>query len=74
MHRPSSTDRGVNPHLPPDLQEVCALLVRGLLRLRSRTAEEMAVDTAATGDCGEFRLHLVPCQRVSANQTNRRAT
>ena len=30
-----------NPHLPPHLREVCALLAAGLLRLRSRTAEEL---------------------------------
>ena len=63
-----------NLHLPPDLQEVCALLARGLLRLRSRTAVEIAPGADATGDHGEFRLHSVPRQRVSANRTNRRAT
>ena len=33
-----------NPHLPPHLREVCALLAAGLLRLRSRTAEDLARD------------------------------
>lgn len=60
--------------LPPHLSEVCDILARGLLRLRSRAAEERARDAAATGDCGEFRLHIQPRQRVSANRTNRRDT
>ena len=29
-----------NLHLPPHLREVCAILARGLARLRSRDAEE----------------------------------
>lgn len=58
-----------NQHLPPHLQEVCDLLARGLLRLRSRTAEE----TAAVGpDRGERLLHFSATQRVDANRTNRR--
>ena len=62
-----------HPHLPPDLAEVCDILARGLLRLRSRAADEIADETSATRDRGEFRLHLVPRQRVSATRTNRRA-
>jgi hypothetical protein len=58
-----------NPHLPPDLREVCDLLARGLLRLRSRAAEEHAREA---GDNGEFRLHLTARQRRHANRTNRR--
>ena len=58
-----------NSHLPPHLQEVCDLLARGLLRLRSRTAEE----TAAVGrHRGERLLHFSATQRVDANRTNRR--
>ena len=61
-------------HLPPHLVEVCDILARGLMRLRSRTADESARVAAATGARGEFRLHSVPRQRVSANRTTRRAT
>ena len=56
-------------YLPPHLQEVCDLLARGLLRLRSRTAEETARDAA---DRGERLLHFSATQRVDANRTNRR--
>jgi len=58
-----------NPHLPPYLREVCDLLSRGLLRLRSRTAEETTPDAA---DRGERLLHFSAPQRVDANRTNRR--
>jgi hypothetical protein len=58
-----------NPHLPPHLREVCDLLARGLLRLRSRAAAEAARDAA---DRGERVLHFQAPQRVDANRTNRR--
>lgn len=70
MPHPPSPSR----YLPPHLSEVCEILARGLLRLRSRTADEIAPCAAATGDRGEFRLHSVRRQRVSATRTNRRAT
>jgi hypothetical protein len=59
--------------LPPHLREVCDILAHGLVRLHSRAAEELARDAAATGDRGEFRLHIPRHQRVSATRTNRRA-
>ena len=58
-----------NPHLPPHLIEVCDLLARGLLRLRSRAAEEDARDAA---DRGERLLHFPARERLHANRTNRR--
>ena len=58
-----------NQHLPPHLREVCDLLARGLLRLRSRTAEETARDTT---NRGERLLQFFAPQRVDANRTNRR--
>ena len=61
-----------NPHLPPHLREVCTILATGLLRLRSRSAEECARDAVETGDHGEFPLHYVPHQRGHATRTNRR--
>jgi hypothetical protein len=67
MRLPSSSS-----HLPPHLREVCAILAAGLVRLRSRTAEEIARDAAKAGDHGEFRLHYVPHQRGHATRTNRR--
>ena len=58
-----------NAHLPPHLREVCSILAAGLLRLRSRAAEEAAREAA---DWGERDLHFPPPQRVHANRTNRR--
>ena len=58
------SSQSVNPHLPPHLRKVCDLLAHGLLRLRSRAAEEHARET---GDVGEFRLHPTARQRLHAN-------
>ena len=54
----------LNPHLPPHLREVCDILARGLLRLRSRTAEQAAHEAA---DRGERLLHFPAPQRRHAN-------
>lgn len=63
---------GVNNHLPPNLAEICAILAKGILRLRSRTATE-STNTAAQGrDRGDIRLHSAAPQRRHANRTNRR--
>ncbi|NDG50815.1 MAG: hypothetical protein EBY30_17690 [Rhodospirillales bacterium] len=51
------------------LREVCSLLAAGLLRLRSRTAEEAAREAA---DWGERALPFSAPQRLHANRTNRR--
>ena len=56
-----------NPHLPPYLREVCDLLSRGLLRLRSRTTEECAQSSAEGRERGDIRLHSTARQRVHAN-------
>ena len=59
----------INHHLPPHLREVCSILAAGLLRLRSRAAEEAAREAADRGDgCLHFPAH----QRRHANRTNRR--
>ena len=58
-----------NIHLPPHLREVCDILARGLLRLRSRAAEDLARDAA---DHGERLLHFPATQRLHANRTTRR--
>jgi len=58
-------------HLPPHLREVCDLLARGLVRLRSRTAEEFARDLGADGETSLHftayqSVHAVPLERSSA--------
>ena len=53
-----------NPHLPPHLREVCDILARGLLRLRSRAA---APEALAPVDSGDIRLHFQAPQRRYAN-------
>jgi hypothetical protein len=58
-----------NAHLPPHLREVCSILAAGLLRLRSRAAEEAAREAA---DQGERLLPFSTPQRLHANRTNRR--
>ena len=58
-----------NHHLPPHLREICDLLARGLLRLRSRAADEAARGAV---DRGEWLLHFPATQRLHANRTNRR--
>jgi hypothetical protein len=56
-------------HLPPHLREVCEILARGIVRLRSRAAEKNA---RPVGDDGERLLHFPATQRRHANRTNRR--
>ena len=60
---------GMNAHLPPHLREVCSILAAGLVRLRSRAAEEAAREAA---DWGERALPFSAPQRPYANRTNRR--
>jgi hypothetical protein len=45
-------------HLPPHLREVCAILARGLVRLRRRTAEELARNAADARGSGDVPLHF----------------
>lgn len=59
----------LNQHLRPHLREVCEILARGLLRLRSRAAEEAVRDGA---DQGDRLLHFQAAERLHANRTNRR--
>ena len=53
-----------NPHLPPHLREVCDILARGLLRLRSRGASAETTDAA---DHRDIPLHFTAHQRRHAN-------
>jgi hypothetical protein len=57
----------MNQQLPPHLREVCAILARGLVRLRSRAAEEHARDTEIARGAGDSRLHSTGRQRLHAN-------
>ena len=57
----------INPHLPPHLREICAILAAGLVRLRSRSVEQAA--RVASGEA-LFRLHTVPTQRRCADPDN----
>jgi hypothetical protein len=58
--------------LPPNLREVCALLAAGLVRLRRRTAEDLARDAALAGGQGESSLHFRPEQSGHAGPSHRR--
>ena len=53
-----------NPHLPAHLREVCDILARGLVRLRSRGMPAEDTETAKPRD---IRLHFQPPQRRYAN-------
>ncbi len=59
-------------HLPPHLREVCTILATGLLRLRRRTAEELAHDSGICAVGGESSLHFTADESVCANRTSRR--
>jgi hypothetical protein len=60
--------RGALEHLPPHLREVCDILARGLLRLRSRTAEEFDRHRRTAG---ESSLHYPAHQSVHADPLER---
>ena len=55
-----------NAYLPPHLREVCDILARGLVRLRSRAAEDLARDAAQVEEHGDVRLHSTARQRRHA--------
>ena len=56
-----------NAHLPPHLREVCGILSAGLVRLRSRNAEDVERDADQARGAGEVRLHFTAHQRLHAN-------
>ena len=58
-------------HLPPHLREVCQLLAAGLLRLRSRTAEDLARDGALGRGSGDVPLPFTAPQSVHADPLER---
>ena len=55
--------------LPHHLNEVCDILARGLLRLKSRTTEQ---SDARPADMGERLLHFSVDQRRHAKPAKRR--
>jgi len=59
--------KAANAHLLPYLREVCDILARGLVRLRSRAAEDLARDAAQVEEHGDVRLHSTARQRRHAN-------
>ncbi len=65
MKRPAD----LHVHLPAHLQDVCEILAKGILRLRTRS--EMIASRLASEN-GEFPLHFQPHQRGHATRTNRR--
>ena len=67
MPQPNLT--ATNHNLPQHLTEVCDILARGLLRLRSRTGNNT---DALPADRGERLLHFTADQRPHANPTKRR--
>jgi len=56
----------LNAHLPPHLREVCAILAAGLVRLRSRDAEDHARDAEIARGLGDIPLHFTAMQRLYA--------
>jgi hypothetical protein len=69
--RTTSRAYGSNDHLqylPPHLREVCDLLARGLVRLRSRTSDDIARDL---GVHGESSLHSLADPSGHADSTTR---
>jgi hypothetical protein len=57
-------------HLPPHLREVCTILASGLVRLRSRTAEEFASELGGDSDSS---LHFTAEQSVCVTPKTRRS-
>jgi hypothetical protein len=58
-------------HLPPHLGEVCAILARGVVRLRRRTAEGFARGAAGTPGRGDVPLHFSGGRSVDAEPEGR---
>ena len=64
MHAPHRPSIALPIQLPPDLCEVCAILAAGILRLRSRTAEETARRPEPAWGSGDIPLHSTARQRL----------
>ena len=57
----------INQQLPPHLREVCSLLAHGLVRLRSRAAENETRGLEIGWGRGESSLHFQHDQSGHAN-------
>ena len=60
-----------NPHHPPHLREVCAILARGVVRLRDRNQRQQSRQVSDA--IGESSLHFLPDQRGHAKPKRRPA-
>ena len=69
LHTPATE---LNLHLAPHLRELCSILAAGMLRLRCRTAEELARDAAQAGPDGESSLPFTAHQSGHADTPSRR--
>lgn len=58
-------------HHPPHLREVCQILALGLVRLRRRTAEDLARDAEQARGSGDVPLHFSARQSVHADPLER---
>jgi hypothetical protein len=58
-------------YLPPHLQEICALLARGLVRLRGDSGAEPDRDSPQAASRAESSLHFLPHRSGHANRKNR---
>jgi len=59
-------------HLPPHLRELCSILAAGTVRLRRRSAEELARDAAEAEPDRETSLHFTAHQSGHADTHRRR--
>ena len=66
------TTSALNRHLKPHLRELCSILAGGIVRLRRRTAEELARDAALMGLDKETSLHFTADQSGHADAKRRR--
>jgi hypothetical protein len=60
-------------HLPPHLREVCTILAAGLVRRRSRPAEDFARDADQARGSGDVPLHFTADQSVCVAPKTRRS-
>gem|GEM_PF-1558446 len=67
MQTPRAEKTPMNQQLPPHLREVCSILAAGLVRLRSRAAEDHARDAEIARGVGDVPLHSTAKQRLHAN-------
>ena len=67
MQKPIALFRIDDSHLSPHLRDVCAVLARGILRLRSRNGEELNEPDRHAAETRDGSLHSTAKQRRHAN-------